>query len=94
MQATPEDSSRELSFAVPAYPSTGRIIFARTALFVVPELQRSFRTGIFDDEMVVVAELAFGRAAPRMIDRFQDSNEYASLLPVLPRLDFNVTAHR
>jgi hypothetical protein len=44
--------------------------------------------------MVVMPELAFRRPVPRMIERFQDSNEDASLLPVLPRFDLKMISHR
>jgi hypothetical protein len=97
LQAAPEGGSRELSPGVPAYPSIGgRIAFTGTlaALFGVPGFQRSFRLRILDDKMAVMAELALGRAPPRMVERFQDSHEDAPLLPVLPRLDLNVTSHR
>jgi hypothetical protein len=97
LQAAPEGSSRELIPRVPAYLSIGgRITFTGTpaAVFGVPGFQRSFRLRIFDDEMAVMAELALGRAAPRMIERFQYPREDALLLPALPRLDLNVTSHR
>jgi hypothetical protein len=82
---------------VPAYFSIGgRITFTGTsaAVFGVPGFQWSFRLSIFDDEVAIMAELALGRAAPRIVERFQDAHEDAPLLPALPRLDLNVTSHR